>query len=260
MKKVLATLLFLSVSAQATQIDNLIETSASIKNTFAQGVQTISGQLVYASEGGITPTGMAQAAHLTVEQTQAYNDALSSVAVMNTEVTAQEYFDAQATQSFEVLDEAISTYVEASTQLVSAVVVNDMATNATTTEQVTEVKTYVSNNDLQITDAQVETYNDALDMVETAAQSAAAFTAIAADATLVESAQTQADDLQQSFHFAETSYYSQGNFTVSLTGGDVSLDVSGYLKTALDVLAAGENGTFYTTSPVGDCFFNNEGC
>lgn len=242
------------------EIDNLIETSSSIKSTFSQGVQTISGQLVYAPEGGITPTGMAQAAHLTVEQTQAYNAALSSVSVMNTEVTAQEYFDNQVDNSFQALDTAISTYVEASTQLVSAVKVNEMASSVETTADLTEVKTYISNNDLTITDTQVETYNNALDMVEVAAQSAAAFTAIASDVDLVESAQAQADALGQSFSFAETSYYSQGNLSVTLSGGDVSLDVSGYIKTALDVLAAGQDGTFYTTSPVGDCFFNQEGC
>lgn len=258
MKKLLL-LAFLSVSVQASEIDNLILTSGSIKQTFNTGIMTVSGQSDYASLGGISPTGMATNAHLTYDQAEAYNTALANVTVMNTTMTAQEYFDQQAQDSFDGLSTAIGTYVEASSQLISAVQVNEMATQAQTTEQAVELQTYVENNELAITTEQVDTYNGALDMVETAAQSAAAFTAVAADVDLVSSAQEQADALGQSFHFAETTYYSQGNFTVSLSAGNVSLDVSGYLKTALDVLAMGQQGTFYTTGPTAnDCFFSSD--
>jgi hypothetical protein len=46
---------------------------------------------------------------------------------------------------------------------------------------------------------------------------------------------------------------------VDLASGGVSLDVSGYLKTAEEVLTAGAESKFYATSPTGsDCFYG--GC
>jgi hypothetical protein len=152
---------------------------------------------------------------------------------------------------------AVDNYVSAASQLVMAVQVNDMASSVETPEQAVEVQTYIENNELSISTEQVDTYNDSLDMVQESAQTAASFMAIAADATLVESAQAQADELGQSFYFAEKAFYSQGNFTVDLNAGGISLDVSGYIKSAEEVLALGGESTFYQTSPTGnDCFFS----
>lgn len=259
MKKLLLCL-FLSVSVQASEIDSLINTSNSIKQTFDLGIKTVGGQYDLAVVGGITPQ-MASNAHLTYEQAEAYNKSLKDVSTMNTTMTAQEYFDSQSQVALDNLSVAVDNYVDASSQLIMAVQVNDMASSVTTTEEATQLQTYVTNNELQITSEQVDTYNNTLDLVQTAAQTAASFIAVASDATLVESAQAQADALGQSFAFAETAYYSNSAFSIDLSGGTISLDVSGYLKTALDVLAAGGQSTFYTTSPTGnECFFNPNEC
>lgn len=259
MKKYLL-LAFLSVSAQASEIDNLILTSGSIKQTFDLGIRTVAGQMDYAQIGGIT-SDMASDAYVTYDQADAYNQSLTAMSQMNVSMTAQEYFDNQSEQAMETLSLAVDNYVSAASQMVMAVQVNEMAASVDSTEKAVEVQTYVTNNDLSITGEQVDTYNDALDLVQTSAQSAAAFMAIASDESLVSSAQEQADALGQSFAFAETSYYSQGNFTVDLSAGGVSLDVSGYIKSAEDVLAMGGQSTFYQTSPTGsECFFNSEKC
>lgn len=259
MKK-LAILLLASVSVQAAEIETLITTSNSIKQTFDLGIKTVGGQYDLATVGGITPE-MASNAHLTYEQAESYNLALTAMKDANYTMTAQEYFDQQSQASLDLLNNAINNYVDASAQLITAVQVNDMASNVTTTEEATQLQTYITNNELQITSEQVDTYNNTLDLVQTAAQTAASFIAVASDATLVESAQAQADALGQSFAFAETAYYSNSAFSVDLAGGTISLDVSGYLKTALDVLAAGGQSTFYTTSPTGnECFFNPNEC
>ena len=258
--KRLAILVFLSVTVQASEIEQLIDKSNSIKNTFDLGIRTVGGQLEYAVMGGISPD-MASNAHLTYEQADQYNQALSAMKSANYEMTAQEYFDQQADIALDNLGLAVDSYVEASTQLVSAVQVNDMASQAETSDQVTELQTYIENNDLNITNEQVDTYNDSLDMVEQTAQVAASFIAVANDANLVASAQSQADDLNQSFNFAEESFYNQGAMTITLSQGEISLDLSGYLKSASDILAMGESSTFYNTSPTGySCFFNPDEC
>lgn len=259
MKKLLL-LAFLSATVQASEIDSLIETSGSIKQTFDLGIRTVAGQMDYAYMGGISPD-MATDAHVSYAQAEAYNQSLSAVSQMNNTMTAQEYFDNQSQVAMDNLGVAVDNYVEASSSLVMAVQVNDMASNVETTEQATEIKTYIANNELNITTEQVDTYNDSLDMVQESAQTAASFMAIASDVQLVESAQAQADELGQSFYFAEAAYYSQGNFTVDLNAGGVSLDVSGYIKTAEEVLAMGGESMFYQTSPTGnECFFSAESC
>lgn len=246
-------------SVQANGIDALITTSDSLKQTFTLGIQTVGGQADYAMTGGISPD-MASNAHVSYQQAEDYNTALSAVAEANYNMTAQEYFDDQVVQAMNNLDEAVSAYVGASTDLIGAVVVNQMAVEATTQESAEQLQTYVANNELQITAESVDTYNSALDMVESAAQSAAAFTAVANDQNLVDSAQAQADEFGESFSFAEAAFYDQGMATVTMLAGDISLDVTTYFKTAEDILTAGAESEFYRTSPASECFFNQEGC
>jgi hypothetical protein len=258
MKKILTLAVFLSVSAHATEIDNLLDTSGSIRDTFDLGIQTVGGQYAYGYAGGISPE-IAQNAFLTQGQADAYNTALTAMKQANTNMTAQEYYSEQSDVALDNLSAAVDDYVTASVQLISVVQVNDMASDATTTEKAVELQTYVTNNDLAITEEIVTDYNDTLQMVETASQTAASFMAVANDKDLLGSAQAQADALGESFYYASNAFYSQGSFTVDLASGGVSLDVSGYLKTAEEVLTAGAESTFYTTSPTGsDCFYG--GC
>ena len=250
-------LVLASVSAQATEIDSLITTSDSLKQTFALGIQTVGGQAAYANTGGISPN-MVTDAYITQAQATAYNEALAQVAAKNYNITAQEYFDDQSQTAMDVLSDAVNAYAQASTDLIGAVIVNQMAVEATTQETTNELQTYITSNDMQVTAESVETYNGALDTVQEAAQTAASFMAVASDQGLVDSAQAQADALGESFSFAESSYYDQSTVTVSMLSGDVSLDVSSYIKSAQDILTAGEGTDFYRTSPVGDCFFTQE--
>jgi hypothetical protein len=256
MKK-LALLALVSVSVQASVIDDLVNTSDSLKQTFALGIQTIGGQAHYAELGGISPD-MATDAFITQAQADAYNTALANVADANFNMTAQEYFDEQSATAMDALSEAIGVYTEAAGDLVSAVIVNQMASEATTQEATETLQTFVANNELEITTESIDTYNTALESVQVAAQAAASFMAVANDAELVGSAQAQADALGESFSFAETAFYSQSTVTVSMLSGDISLDVSGYLKSAEDILVAGEESEFYRTSPVGECFFTQD--
>ena len=252
-----ALLLLASVSVQATEIDNLITTSDSLKQTFALGIQTVGGQAQYASTGGISPD-MVTDAYVTQAQATAYNEALAQVAAKNYNITAQEYFDTQSQTAMDALGDAVNAYTQASSDLIGAVIVNQMAVEATTQETTETLQTYVTNNDMQITTESVETYNGALDTVQAAAQTAASFMAVASDQGLVDSAQAQADALGESFSFAEASFYAQSTVTVTMLSGDVSLDMSAYIKSAQDILTAGEESDFYRTSPVGECFFTQE--
>ena len=84
-----------SVSAPlfATEIDDLVDTSQSIRDTFAYGIKTIAGGHSYAYDGNIAPA-MAKDGHITTEQQNAYNAAVAAVmaATYTYNPGAEEYF------------------------------------------------------------------------------------------------------------------------------------------------------------------------
>ena len=140
----------MSVSAVAqsqTQLDNLVTTSGSIKNTFDLGIKMIGGMDTYAYQGGIAPTGMTSSAHITTEQAAAYNNAVAEVQNVTYGVTAQEYIDGQAQNAQVDMSDAISAYVGAASVLIEVVRVNEMAEEAAASGDVVqaqEVQNYIA--------------------------------------------------------------------------------------------------------------------
>ena len=97
--------------------------------------------------------------------------------------------------------------------LITAVVVNDMASDAEESQDATqaqEVQGYIADNDVEISDTHVDTYNDSLDAVEESAQVFAAFTAVQNDSELMTEMQTTVDNAGPNSHLGQTS--SQGIF------------------------------------------------
>ena len=70
--------LLASVPLNATEIDDLVNTSQSIRDTFAYGIKTIAGGAAYAGEGSIAPA-MAENGHISKDQQDAYNAAVAAV-------------------------------------------------------------------------------------------------------------------------------------------------------------------------------------
>ena len=64
-----ALLAIVSAQATATEIDDLVNTSQSIRDTFAYGIKTIAGGASYAGEGFIAPA-MAENGHIRTKHTQ----------------------------------------------------------------------------------------------------------------------------------------------------------------------------------------------
>ena len=59
-KTILVAFLIASAQTSASEIQNLINTSQSLRDTFAYGVKFVGGAASYAAVGGIAPTGMAK--------------------------------------------------------------------------------------------------------------------------------------------------------------------------------------------------------
>ena len=74
--------LFLSVSGlvKANPLDDLVSTSGDIVSQMDLAIKTVAGQAVNASNGYVSPTGMAENGKITEAQVNAYNNALSIMA------------------------------------------------------------------------------------------------------------------------------------------------------------------------------------
>ena len=77
--------LIVSAPAHSNEIDNLVNASQSIRDSFKYGIQAVGGMQSYSVQGKIAPTGTVQGGKISYDQSDAYNQALT--AVQNTNYT-----------------------------------------------------------------------------------------------------------------------------------------------------------------------------
>ena len=250
----------------ATEIDQLVTTSQSIRDTFDYGIRAISGMDYYSGLGGIAPVGITDPGLVTYQQADAYNDAIAAVqqATYPIDAGAQDYFNEQSQQAMNNVQVAIDTYVQAAGAMIEVTRVNELAADAQAqgdNETAAAIQDYIGANDVTLEAAEVDMYNDALVGVEGATQEAAAFMAVANDATLIDSANQQANDFGATYANAGDAFFdaASGEVTVDFAEATftVMLAVNDYFKTNVDILTEGENQPFYTTGPTySQCFFS----
>ena len=260
------TALCLSVSAQAsaTEIDDLVQTSQAIRDTFKTGIMAAAGSWGWAEKGGIAPTGITQDGYITAAQAEAYNNAVAAVmaATYTYDPGAQEYFDDRAQEALDQVSQAIDTYVQAAQQVILVAEVNERAQDAQEASDergAIELQTYMSENDVTLEEPEVELYNESLQAIEEAAQIAGAYLAIANDQTLIDQANSKANDYLATFSESDGLFFdaTQGMVTVSFESYamDVQLDVMNYYVTSQEIFTEAENHPFFTSSPEGGCWF-----
>ena len=271
MWKKITFLLAISSAVQSNELDNLIDSSSAIVDQITTGIKLVGAATEYAHTGGGLSDGtLSRTAHITAEQVDAYNSALSNMSTYQPYGDVREVLNDMAMDSLAEMDTAIDTFVDVTIDLVSVQQVSEKAETASTPQQEEEVQTFVVENQemLTITQEDVDTYNTSVDQIETSANEASAYLAVANSEA--------ADFLQQSiednnstadtvsiFYDSNAQWLSMGydmtrNLTiVTLNGGnDFGLDM--YYSEA-DILALGTETEFYRTSPVAmgyDCFFN----
>lgn len=220
--------------------------------------------ITYAPQGGIAPTGMVEAGYISEMQMQAYNDAMT--AMQNTTYTydpgAQQYFDSQAQQAMDLVDQAVDDYVAAAQVLIEVATINEMAQDAQASgdsRDALAIQEYADNNDVLLDDTERLAYNDSLDAIEETAQQAAAYYAVAGDATLIQSANDAAESMLVYYGESSNSYFDNVSGMVVVEWANqtsaVMLDVNGYFKSDVDIITAGSTSMFYQTSPESGCWF-----
>lgn len=262
--KTLLAFLIVSAPVHSNEVDNLVNASQSIRDSFKYGIQAVGGMQSYSAQGKIAPTGTVEGGKISYDQSNAYNQALT--AVQNTVYTydpgAQEYFNNQADQAMNEVNAAVDAFVEASQAVIEVVVVNQMAEdaqNAGDERGAIALQEYIEANDVVLADAEVDFYNESLDNVESAAQVAAAYFAVANDEELVAAADDMAYDVRVTYQEAATSFFDVATQAVwvSFDGGTTiqALGLEGYFVTVESIIEEGQQTEFFRTSPEGGCWF-----
>ena len=278
MKKTLLSLLVLSSVAHSSEYDALLESSTAIVDQINTGILLVGAAQEYALYGDALSDGtVSTTSHIDEAQVQAYNEALTSFAT-----NYQPYGDVKAVleskamEELELMDDAVGTFTEAVVEMIEVQQVAERVEEAQgNPQQEEEVQTFVAESVevLQIEQETVDTYNQSVDDIETHANNASAYLAVAnseeAVAFLeqgVENANTTAEQTNI-FYDANAQWVSMGypttrNLTAVFLNGNDNMGLDLYVTEA-DILAAGSESEFFQTSPTHlgySCFMYGTEC
>lgn len=269
------SLLVLSSVAQSSELDNLINTSNAIVDQIDRGIKLVGAAQEFAYTGsGLSDGTLSGTAHISSEQLQAYNDALANMSNYKPYGDLQTVLEEKAYVELDLMDEAVGTFTEVVVDMIAVQEVAEVAESAASPQEEAEVQNFVAENQevLTITQEEVDTYNQSLDDIETHANTASAFLAVASNKEAVqfleqgiENANTTAEQTNI-FYNANQQWVAMGynttrNLTaVYLNGQNFNLDL--YVSEA-DVLLVGAESEYYLTGPTAqsyDCFMYGSDC
>jgi hypothetical protein len=265
----------LSSVAQSSELDNLINTSNAIVDQIDRGIKLVGAAQEYAYTGsGLSDGTLSSTAHISAEQLQAYNNALTNMSNYLPYGDLQTVLEEKAYTELDMMDEAIGVFTEVVVDMIAVQEVAEIAESASSPQEEAEVQTFVENNIevLTISQEEVDTYNQSVDDIETHANNASAFLAVAGNEQAVafleqgiENANTTAEQTNI-FYDANAQWVAMGynttrNLTaVYLNGQDFGLDL--YASEA-EVLALGSESEYYLTGPTAQsysCFMYGTDC
>jgi hypothetical protein len=200
------------------------------------------GATYSASNGDILEPGVMQDAAVTEQMRLDYNSDIQGV-IDATYYNAEILFQDQHTAAMANLDTAVDQLVAATAVLMEVQAVANMAANADTVQEQMAVQAVLTNNDMTISAADVNNYNNALGAVQSYARDAGAFLAASRNATMTGTVDAYAANSGTSLYGA-TVTYSPTSDIMNITAANVfGIGLQGLLGadtvTLADVYAAG---------------------
>jgi hypothetical protein len=274
MWKKIAFLLAISTAVQSNELDNLIDSSSAIVDQIDTGIKLTGAAMDYANTGsGLSNGTLSSTAHITSAQVDSYNSALSNMATYQPYgAPVKEVLENMAMDSLAEMETHIQTFTEVVVDMISVQQVAEKAETASTPKQEEEVQIFVAENQdmLTINQEDVDTYNTSVDQIETSANEASAYLAVA-NSEAAEFLQQSIEDKNTTsadvniFYDAGAQWVAMGynttrNMTAVYLNGNDAFGLDLYYSEA-DILALGTESEFYKTSPIGmgyDCFFEME--
>ena len=274
--KVLASLFLSSSVAQASELDDLIASSAAIVDQINTGILMTGAAMGYAHTGtGISDGQLAGTAYITAEQVNAYNQALSGMVAYLPYGSAQDYLEEQAAAELDLMETAIEGFTAVVVDMLAVQEVAELAAEASTPDEEAAVQEYVTSNTdaLTIDQSDADTYNQSLDSIETHANAAGAFLGVAANPDAVAFLNQGAMDNNTRIE-TNTLSYSASTQAVSLAwtsgnpasniyvNGSDAFNINLYVSHQ-DILTAGSTSELYLTGPTYlgyECFMSQLNC
>ena len=274
--KVLASLFLSSSVAQASELDDLITSSAAIVDQINTGVLMAGAAMGYAYSGtGLSDGQLAGTAYITTEQVNAYNQALSGMITYLPYGSAQDYLEEQAAAELALMETAIDDFTAVVVDMLAVQEVAELAAEASTPDEEAAVQEYVTNNTdaLTIDQSDADTYNQSLDSIETHANAAGAFLGVAANPDAVAFLNQGAMDNNTRIETNTLSYsastqavslaWTSGNPATSIyVNGSDAFNIDLYVSHQ-DILTAGATSELYLTGPTYlgyECFMSQLNC
>jgi len=267
--------LYLSCSGvQSSELDTLIETSSAIVDQINKGIMFVGGAHHASQTGmGISSGQLSGNYYISDEQVTAYNSALSGMVHYLPYGSAEDYLNEQAQSELDAMEDAIGDFTAVVVDMLEVQEVAERAETAETPDDQAEVQDYIAQNDMSVSQEDADTYNQSLDDIETHANAAGAFLAVAGnpeavafldqgamdnntrveDNVLSYSASNQAVELAWASSETVSSIYLNGQ-------GDYGLDI---YASETDILNTGYESLFYNTGPTAlgfNCFMYQIDC
>lgn len=273
---VLASLFLSSSVAQASELDDLIASSAAIVDQINTGILMTGAAMGYSHTGtGISDGKLAGTAYITTEQVNAYNQALSGMVTYLPYGSAQEYLEEQAEAELELMEAAIEDFTAVVVDMLAVQEVAELASEAATPDEEAAVQEYVTNNTdaLTIDQADADIYNSSLDSIEGHANAAGAFLGVAANPDAVAFMDQGAMDNNTRVETNTLSYsastqavslaWTSGNPATNIyVNGSDAFNINLYVSHQ-DILTAGSTSELYLTGPTYlgyECFMTQTNC
>ena len=274
--KVLASLFLSSSVAQASELDDLITSSAAIVDQINTGILMTGAAMGYAHTGtGLSDGQLAGTAYITTEQVNAYNQALSGMITYLPYGSAQDYLEEQAMAELDLMETAIEDFTAVVVDMLAVQEVAELTAEASTPDEEAAVQEYVTNNTdaLTIDQSDADTYNQSLDSIETHANAAGAFLGVAANPDAVAFLNQGAMDNNTRIETNTLSYsastqavslaWTSGNPATNIyVNGSDAFNINLYVSHQ-DILTAGATSELYLTGPTYlgyECFMSQLNC
>lgn len=272
-RAVTTCLLVTGLGAQANELQDLVNASRDIVNQIDRGIMLTGAVTEYSYTGtGLSDGTLSESAHISKAQLEAYNSALANMSNYLPYGDMQAVLEEHADAELELLDQAIEVFTEATVEMVQVIEVAERAESASSPDEEADVQNFVAENQesLQITQEEVDAYNQSLDDIEVHANNASAYLAVAGNEDAVafleqgvKNANTTAEQTNI-FYNANNQWLAMGynttrNLTaVYLNGQNFGLDL---YQSEADILQLGSESEFYLTGPTAKgyrCFMYGE--
>lgn len=255
-----ASLLAINSAAQASQLDDLVQTSARIRDKVDTGTQLVGAAITHSHMGYVAEEGIINQALINATEVQAYNQALSNMSTYMPYGDAQTFLEDKAGEELELMNQAVESFSEAVVSISTVIEVADMAESAATPNEEEDLQTYVEDNyeALVVDQTDIDNYNESLQDIEQHANNAGAYLGVSQSKEATQFFQDGAASNNSTFFDANIIYdrnqqwvkigWMSGNATAVFINGTDYFGLDLYVSEE-DVFFAGENSEFYFSSP-----------